>query len=142
MGKSFADKKEVKAEKELLTNVQRLMDIINNRRDNNIRQPVGMPEGQQEAAKWFIKLLEPRNKFEKVDKNIDPYQERLADCLKTYYKFKQHEQTYILGLINSGIKWRGDSIEFMKVRAKVTLEFMADKDKLRKTMKSMIMKMA
>ena len=112
-------------EKVMLTNVQRLMDIINNRIDNDIRQPLGMPDNQQDAAKWFINLLEPRIKFEKVENNIDPYQERLADCLKTYYKFNQHEQHYILGLIDKGIKWRGDSVEFMKVRDMVTPEMIA-----------------
>ena len=137
MGK-YSKKGEQKIEKELLTNVQRLMDIINNRRDNGIRQPAGMPEGQQEAAQWFIKLLEPRNKFEKVDKNIDPYQERLVDCLRTYYKFSKQDQGYILGLIDKGIKWRGDSIKFMKVRAKVPESRIIDKDGLMRTMRSMI----
>jgi len=122
-----------------LTNVQRLMDVINNRRDNGIKHPQGMPEGQQEGAKWWIKLLEPRMQFEvdEISKRHMPYQERLADCLVKYYKHTDAEQRRILGWIRDGVAWRGDSIEFMEVRAKVTPAMKIDRDGLMRAMKAM-----
>ena len=107
-----------------LSDVQRLMNIINNRKDRHVLKPAGMPTSAQEAAKWFIGLLEPRMKYEidEPERNHFPYQDRLVDCLKTYYKFKRRDQQYILCLIDDGIAWRGDSIEFMKKRETITPE--------------------
>jgi hypothetical protein len=136
MGK-FNGTTKVVEEKVLLTNVQRLMDIINNRRDNKISNPCGMPESQQDAAKWWIKLLEQRFQHEKVDNNIDPYQERLVDCLVEYYKFSHSDQSYILSLFDKGVMWRGDSIKFMKIREKITNDMAIDKVGLMRVMRSM-----
>lgn len=136
MGK-FKRKKEDKEEKVLLTNVQRLMDIINNRMDNGIRKPVMFPENQQETAQWWIKFLEPRMKHEIVKDNTDQYQERIADCLTIFYKLSEADQGYLYGLQQRGIWWRGDSIKFMKTRAKVDMNKI-DKTKLFGMMKTII----
>jgi len=137
------------------TDIQRLMDIINSRIDFGTRKPVMMPEGQQEAAKWFIGILEPRMQFEidelktvtrsDNDKNrigqkywFLPYQDRIAECLVTFYRLPHADQVQIVKWSEENIMWRGDKMSFMRKREKVTPEFLADKDKLRSMLKSMI----
>jgi len=136
---SFDKKKDVIEEKPQLTNIQRLMDIINNRKDNGIRQPYAFPDSPQEAAKYWIHFLEERMKYEiDTTKNL-PYQERLADCLEIFYKLSTTDQRYLTSLReDKGIYWRGDSIEFMKKRECVTPEMIADKAKLMRVMRKMI----
>lgn len=146
----FAEKKVLKSAEpaERLTDIQRLMNVINNRRDNKCAHPVGLPEHPQEAAQTWINFIEPRMKFEidelrtKNDKSgwHLPYQERLVDCLEIYYKLSHTDQHYLQKLRSEGIYWRGDSIEFMKVREKVTPDSLKDKEKIRSTMRSIIKK--
>lgn len=123
------------------TDIQRLMDIANNRKDRRIKHPVGLPDHPQEIAKTWISFCEPRAKYEIATENIDPYQERLADCLKIFYKLSHADQGYINQLRAKGIYWRGDSIEFMKMREKVTPEMLANKERMRNMLHSMISKM-
>lgn len=118
------------------------MDVINNRMDNKIKHPVGMPNHQQDFAIAWMKFLEPRMKYEIATEKLDPYQERIVDCLIIFYKLSKSDQEYLNKLRSEGIYWRGDSIEFMKKREKVTPEYLADKDKLRNMLKSMIVRMA
>ena len=125
---------------EPLTNVQRLMDIANNRKDQGIKHPVGLPDHPQELAKSWINFLEPRMKHEVSTEKLDPYQERIADCLKIFYKLSHSDQGYINQLRSKGIYWRGDSIKFMRMREKVTPEMLADKEKLRQALHSMVAK--
>ena len=127
---------------EKLTNIQRLMDIINSRMDSGTRKPVMFPDSQQEAAKFFIGILEPRMQFEidelkmitksDNDKNkigqkywFLPYQERLAECLITFYRLPHADQVQIVKWSNEKIMWRGDKMNFMRKRAKVTPEMIA-----------------
>ena len=138
-----------------VSDVQRLMDIINNRIDSGTRKPTPMPDGQQEGAKWFISILEPRMQFEidelktitKSDNDKNrigqkywhlPYQDRLAECLIAFYRLPHADQIQIVEWSGNNIMWRGDKISFMRKRAKVTPEFLADKGKLRKMLHSMI----
>ena len=131
---------------ERVTDIQRLMDVINNRKDNKINHPVGLPEHPQEAAKSWINFLEPRMKHEidefrtKHDKSSWhlPYQDRLVDCLTIYYRLSHTDQQYLQILRSKGIYWRGDSMDFMRKREKVTPEFIADKQKLKAMLNSMI----
>jgi hypothetical protein len=109
-------------EKEPLTNVQRLMDVINNRKDNKIRQPFGFPDHPQEAAKFWIDFIEPRMKYEISTASVDPYQERLVNTLKEFYKLSIPHQRYLIQLRGKGIYWRGDTIEFMQKREKISPE--------------------
>ena len=129
-------KKEVD-EKILITNVQRLMDVINNRMDSGIRIPAGMPEIRQEAAKWWINLLEPRMQHEIVENNTDQYQERLVDCLTIFYKLPHADQQQIIAWSENKIMWRGDSMKFMRTRAKVDMSKI-DKSKMFRMMKTII----
>jgi hypothetical protein len=121
------------------TDIQRLMDVVNNRVDTGIKHPVGLPEHPQEIAKTWINFCEPRMKHEIATSAIDPYQERLADCLKIFYKLNHVDQRYLSELRSRGIYWRGDSIKFMKVREKVDMDKI-DKEKIFKMMKSVIYK--
>ncbi len=123
-----------------VTNVQRLMDIINNRRDSGTRKPVPMPEGQQESAKWFIGILEPRMQFEIATDKCDPYQERLAECLIAYYRLPHADQIQIVEWSQNKIMWRGDKMSFMRKRAKVTPEMLADKGKLKSMLHKIVAK--
>ena len=115
-------KKNTVEEKEPLTNDQRLMDVINNRKDNKIRQPFGFPDHPQEAAKFWIDFIEPRMKYEISTVSVDPYQERLVNTLKEFYKLPIPHQRYLIQLRGKGIYWRGDTIEFMQRREKITPE--------------------
>jgi len=131
------NKKNPKEEKVQLTNVQRLMDIINNRRDAGKQQPFGFPDNQQEFAQQFIKFLEPRMKYEIDELGKLPYQERLAECLVNYYRLSHHNQKYLHHLRENNVYWRGDSIEFMKAREKIDMNKI-DKTKLKSMIKSII----
>ena len=120
-----------------LTNIQRLMDIVNNRIDNRILKPEGFPVGQQEIAKYWIDFLEPRLKHEVADDRTDPYQERLANCLSAFYKLNHRDQRYINKLRAEGVFWRGDSMEFMRLREKLKMAKI-DKTRLFSMMKTII----
>jgi len=133
----FKNDKNGGEEKVQLTNVQRLMDIINNRRDAGKRQPYGFSEQPQEFAQQFIKFLELRMKYEIDTLKLLPYQERLSDCMISYYRLNNGDQHYLHNLREKGIWWRGDSIKFMRIREKITPEMMADKSGLMKVMRSM-----
>lgn len=115
---------------ELITPVQRLMNVINNRSYHNVIHPYGMPEHPQEAADWWLTMQEPfddseaprltettaNNKTVGRPKKIwkTPYSDRVSECLVRYYKLNMDGQVYIHNLIKKGICWRGDSVEFMK----------------------------
>ena len=137
----FSRKKGATEIPEPKTNIQRLMDIVNNRIDQRIKHPVGLPDHPQEIAKTWINFCEPRDKYEIATTVLDPYQERLADCLKIFYKLSHADQGYLNQLRSKGIYWRGDSIEFMRKREKVTPEMLKDKEKLRRVLHTMIAKM-
>jgi len=107
---------------EPVAHIQRLMDIINDRRDKGFHHPPPMPHHPQQAAQWWIDFCECRMKYEIETEKLDPYQERLADSLVHFYKLSSKDQQYIANLKEKGIYYRGDSIEFMKVREKVTPE--------------------
>lgn len=134
-------KREEKEVREPKTDIQRLMDIVNNRKDNHIKQPIGLPEHPQEIAKTWINFCEPRLKYEIIENGIDQYQERIADCLTIYYKLSHADQGYLQRLRSNGMYWRGDSIEFMREREKVTHEMVADKTQLRLDLHKMLNKM-
>jgi len=103
--------------------IDRLVAIIENRQASNCGDPRGMPTNPQQAAHWWIKFLEPRLQHEidmKTKKGWHlPYQERLADCLKIFYRMRHSEQAELVAMRGRGIQWRGDSIEFMRIRQKV-----------------------
>jgi len=140
-----------------VTPVQRLMDIINDRRNAEKSHPAMMPEQQQDAANWWMTKQEPVGKWEKATlewskpkRNTEartrywktPYADRLSETLSAFYKLTHAEQLYILDLHSQGIWWRGDSIDFMKKRASVTPEMIVDKNTLMKVMKRMIYRAA
>jgi len=139
-----------------LTDVQRLMDIINDRIDAGTRKPVPMPDNQQDAAKWFIGILEDRLQFEvdelktvtKSDNDKSkigskywflPYQDRIAECLISYYRLPHADQVQIVEWSTKKIMWRGDSMKFMKTRVKVDMSKI-DKTKIFSMMKTIIAK--
>lgn len=114
--------------------VQSLMDLINNMADARKKKPAMMPAHPQEAANWWIGLQEPPSDDEvpieswtKPRSQTDiptkfwktPYNDRLVDTLKIFYNLSHAYQMYIIDLHSQGIWWRGDSIEFMKVRESV-----------------------
>ena len=123
-----------------LTNIQRLMDIANNRIDAGVSHPVGLPEHPQEIAKSWINFVEPRMKYEIATNKGDPYQERLVHTLVKFYKSSHADQRYLMQLRSKGIYWRGDSIKFMKMRANVTPDMLANKEHMRMSLHSMINK--
>ncbi len=152
-----ANRDQTSVEAVKLSDVQRLMDIINSRIDAGTRKPVPMPENQQEAAKWFIGILEPRMQFEidelttitksDGDKSIIgkkywklPYQERLAECLIAYYRLPHADQIQIVEWSQNKIMWRGDKMSFMRKRAKVTPEMLADKGRLKSMLHKIVAK--
>ena len=140
--------------KEFITPVQRLMDIINNRMDNNSIMPAMMPHKQQEAAEWWITMQEPIAYDEKAHlewsqpKRLNeerfqywktPYADRICETLSAFYRLNHAEQMYIIDLQSQGIWWRGDSIKFMKIREKVDMNKI-DKTNLKDMMKKVISK--
>jgi len=145
----YRDQSEIAAQ---ITPVQRLMDVINNRRDADKSHPAMMPEKQQDAAKWWMTKVEPMSKGEKPrlewtkpKRNTDetkqywvtPYADRLSETLSAFYKLSHPDQMYILDLQQQGIWWRGDSIKFMRTREKVDMGKI-DKSKLFSMMKTII----
>ena len=103
--------------------IDRLTAIIENRQASNCSEPRGMPTQTDQAVQWWIKFLEPRMQHEtdmKTKKGWHlPYQERLTDCLKIFYRMRHSEQAELVAMRDRGIQWRGDSIEFMRIRQKV-----------------------
>ena len=153
---NFAEKKQYRNNEtpEFITPVQRLMDIINNRMDRHKSHPAMMPEKQQDAAEWWITKQEPMHSDEKARlewsqpkrANEDrkqywktPYADRLCETLSTFYKLSHADQMYILDLHEQGIWWRGDSIEFMRIREKVDMNKI-DKGKITAMMRNVIHK--
>ena len=126
---------------EKIQDVDRIAEIIENRKASKCREPRGIPTQTMQGAHWWIKFLEPRAQYE-VDKFIKkswelPYQNRISDCLVIYYRLSQHEQSEILAMRDRGIFWRGDSIEFMRIRQKVDMNKI-DKSNLTHLLKTII----
>jgi hypothetical protein len=126
---------------EKLSDIDRLKIIIENRQTCNCREPRGMPTDPDQAARWWIKFLELRQDYE-IDRQtkkgwVLPYQERISDCLKIYYRLPQSAQSELVAMRDRGIYWRGDGIQFMRTRAKVDMDKI-DKTNLTKMMKTVI----
>jgi len=133
------DKKPQQAEK--LSDIDRIANIIENRKSAKCSEPRGMPTQTMQGAQWWIKFLETRLQHEvdtKTKKGWNlPYQERIADCLKIFYRLRHNEQAELLAMRDRGICWRGDTVEFMRIRAKVDMNKI-NKSKLTRTMKTII----
>jgi len=153
---SFKSKNTVERDRqdvpELISPVQRLMDVINDRRDMDVVRPAMMPEQQQRAAEWWTTKQEPmagderpRLEWARPERGTDerkrywktPYADRLCETLSRFYRLSHADQMYILDLHSQGIWWRGDDIEFMRLREKVD-PAQIDKQELLKQMRSII----
>lgn len=126
---------------EKLSDIDRIAEIIENRKACNCGEPRGMPNQTMQGAQWWIKFLEPRQQHE-VDRFVRnnwqlPYQDRIAHCLVIYYRLRHSEQSEIVAMRDKGIHWRGDSINFMRIRAKVDMNKI-DKSKIISMMQTII----
>ena len=126
-----------------IKDADRIAGIIENRKSSNVREPHGMPTQTMQGVHWWIKFLEPRQQYE-VDRFKKkawelPYQDRMAGCLIIYYKLSGRDQSELLAMRDRGIYWRGDSLEFMRVRQKVDMSKI-DKSSIGKLLKKIIRK--
>jgi len=124
-----------------IEDVDRIASIIENRKASNSSEPHGIPAQTMQGAHWWIKFLEPRQQYE-VDRFLKkawqlPYQNRIADCLIIYYKLSGREQSELLAMREREIYWRGDSLEFMRIRQKVDMNKL-DKANMKQLLKKII----
>ena len=114
---------------------KRIMDVVNNREQSRCGYPRCFPEDRKKVPAWWIKFLEkpfdterdeliivtPKNEKDKKIKKIwrTPYQDRVIDCLKIFYKLRYAEQQELVSMRQSYVFWRGDSMKFMRLRAQI-----------------------
>jgi hypothetical protein len=99
-------------------------------------KPKMFPTDYRGGAQFWIDRQEPANEYaEKVEKREEngksfwttPYYDRVAGNLKLFLAMTPMEQMFIIDGIESGVPWRGDSIEMYKMITVETQRMLLDR---------------